>query len=171
MNAFPLANAEIESVDWSRLRECSGFANNVPVALRGLIAARDGATIERCYWQLENHIVVQGNVYESAEYVVPVILAALIDGIEGEAKTSLLELLFQIVAYGTRDEEAGGEASIAARCRDRAREGLWLLYGELGGVHGNAAYEILESIEPNGERLAAVAALYPGVDDAVFRLK
>jgi hypothetical protein len=151
------AEWELQRHPWDALREASGTARNVPQALRKLFAARSPDEAEKAYWQLENHVVVQGQLFESAEHVVPVLLAALLDELPRHVRISVLELLFQIVAGETHDRERElGNASLSERCRQSAREGLWLLYGEW--LHGerDAAGDVIERIERDPGRLAAL---------------
>ena len=156
MSKFPLASAEIERVNWEGLRELNGSAAGVPDALRGLLCAQNNAEAEQFYWKIENHVVVQGRLYEAAEHVIPVLLAALLDGADRETTISVMEIIFQIVAGSTAEEEIErGNSQVVELCHLRAREGLWVIYRELAGGNRDAALEILEHIELDVERLDA----------------
>ena len=74
-----LAICEIGRHSWSLLREASGSANHIPDALRQLVSAKSAADADEAYWRLENHVVVQGQLFSSAEQVVQVLLATLVE--------------------------------------------------------------------------------------------
>jgi hypothetical protein len=157
-----LALTELERKDWSQYRDIRAFlpepitsSEYIPETIRGLFSAQTPEDIDTRYWEIENHAVVQGGTFEVAEHLIPVLIAAL-DDLKGlPARASVLELIFQMVAYGSREPD---NADLTQRCRDRAREGLWDLYRifmEENDNDSEAAAIILEVIETDPERLAA----------------
>jgi hypothetical protein len=121
-----------------------------------LSAATPGEA-DAAYWKLENHVVVQGQLFQAAESVVPVLLAALVEPRPEHVRASVLELLFQILAgHADETEVALSNGGVADACKARAREGLWVLYGELQFGHREAAIECIELIETDPTRLAAL---------------
>ncbi len=140
--------------DWAALRVAGGLADKIPHALERLFRAKTPDEAESAYWGLENCVVVQGQLFEAAEDVVPVLLAALLEPSPSLVRISILELLFQIVSGDSHSEEP--DVALGEKCRLRAREGLWVLYGELKSTHfgwREAAAEIIEVIAPDSRRL------------------
>ncbi len=167
MNDIRLALVELKRKDWTRFRDVRAMvgpehivsSEYVPDAVIGLLGSQSADEAEKFYWQLENHVVVQGQTFEAAEHLVPVLVAALKAEMEQFVRSALLELLFQIVAYGPSQYEIElGNADLTARCRSSAREGVWTFYQlYLNGSAGDseAAFEILKIIETDTERLEA----------------
>ncbi len=148
---------EMNRHSWRDLREASGSAAGIPHALEGMLTADSPNAVDVAYWKLENHVVVQGELFEAAPHVVSVLLAALLDNSPSFIRIGILELLFQIL--GGESHESEGERDLGPKCRDLAREGLWLLYGELGaGLPGQraAALEVLNLVETDRGRLRAI---------------
>jgi hypothetical protein len=122
-------------------------------------SAQSAEEIKERYWQIDNHVVVQGGTFEVAEHLVSVLMASL-DDLKGHAvRGEVLELIFQMVAYGPHSEEVQiGNTDLTERCKNRAREGLWDLYRILLDDDENeseAAAIILEAIETDPARLVA----------------
>jgi hypothetical protein len=157
-----LALTELERKDWSKYRDIRAFlrepitsSDYIPEAIRGLFAAQTAEEIDAWYWKIDNHAVVQGGTFEVAEHLIPVLVAALNELKDLPARPCVLELIFQMVAYGSREPD---NPDLTERCRARAREGLWDLYRifmEENDDHSEAAAIILEVIETDPERLAA----------------
>lgn len=109
----------LDGIPWERLRCQVGYAGHVPGAVRGLLS-NEPAEVEAAYWRLENRVVVQGTLYEAAEYLPAILLEALD---LARHKGSLLELLFQI-----GNGESADDPGMGARCRQAVVSGLerWL---------------------------------------------
>ena len=120
-----LASLELDRHDWNQLQVMGDRSDRVPGSLRGLVFAMDEDEATLYYWELENTVVVQGQLFEAAPAVVSVLLAALAEGVSSEAIGWVLELLFQLVS-GDSDVEAveRGNGSLGDACRNKAREGL-----------------------------------------------
>ncbi|WP_236239993.1 hypothetical protein [Streptomyces sp. CC228A] len=154
-----LAVIEIERVDWASFPILGDRPEAVPESLRRLISAVTEDEAMDAYWGLENVVVVQGQLYGAALPTVPVLLAALLDDLSADARDLVLELLFQIVAGEADEEEAArGNVDLGDRCRAAARQGLWLVYRELGTRRRETAVAVLERIEDDKARLAAYCA-------------
>lgn len=151
-----LARREVDRVDWSALPVMGDRSSEVPASLAGLIGATTREEAKSFYWRLENVVVVQGQLFEAAPAVVSVLMAALSEGVPKPAKLDVLELLFQLVSgESDREARARGNEALGDQCRERAREGLWTLYGEFGGEYEPEARDILGRIETNPDRLAS----------------
>lgn len=156
MNLEMLVELEIQRVDWASIREADGSAVNVPNAIRELLAARSSQEVNQAYWKLENHVVVQGQIFEAAVYTVPVLMAALtLPGRLLCVRIGLMELLFQILKGMPHQEEVDrGLDNLAEQCKGAARCGLWLLYRELFCDAHDAAWELIELLDDNKSRVA-----------------
>lgn len=150
-----IASLEIERLNWPVVRHAYGPASQTPAALKELLAAQTPQECKLAYWKLENYVVVQGQVFEAAEYVVQVIMAALVKPDRPRhVRIDLLELLFQIIhGIPHQQEIERGMADLVERCKDKARQGLWLLYRELLGESHDAAKEIIELLDPDKSRI------------------
>jgi hypothetical protein len=81
-------------VQWSRLSTAHGSAVEVPTALADLVA-EDPNVRERAYWKLDNHVVLQGDLYEAAPFVGMALVEMLARGVD--RKDRLYALLYQLV--------------------------------------------------------------------------
>lgn len=157
MEIDPLVENEIAIHDWGRQMEADGPADRIPDALRELLNASCPDDTVKAYWRLENHVVVQGALFEAAVSTVSVISSALArPQWPTWVMIQLLELLFQIVSGESHvDEVARGVGNLGEQCRGEARKALWLLYAILAsGKQQRAISEILERIEESPRRLA-----------------
>jgi hypothetical protein len=157
-----IARKELERHRWSLLRDACGNADHVATALAKLLDAANPEEAERLYWGVENHVVVQGQIFQAALATVPVLLAALVDPVPRHVRIAALELLYQIVSGQPHHSEiAQGNVSLLNDCREICREGKWLLYREL--VHGerDSARDVLEAIEEHRDRIEAFAGDNP----------
>lgn len=85
---------ELDLVDWESLRTAHGSAAHVPQALKGLMSD-DPSIQEASYWKLDNHIVLQSDLYESAYWVIPFLIEILKSG-QAHVRHRTLDLLFEI---------------------------------------------------------------------------
>lgn len=97
----------IFDVDWSSLEILTGTAEHVPHAILGLLAS-DPEDVRNAYWRLENHIVVQGDLYSAAAPAIEFLEAVALEGVH---KTQILDLMLEIGIGCSPDLE------LAARCR------------------------------------------------------
>jgi hypothetical protein len=155
-----LVEIELRRHDWSSLPVLSwkdDRSGRTADSLMGLLSAENDDDATRSYWKLENVVVVSGELFEAAPAVVSVLLAGLTTPLSTPAKRWVLELLFQLVA-GESEQSAveRGHPDLGARCREAAREGLWLLYGHVGGPYDDEVRQILERIDRGLGRLEAL---------------
>lgn len=151
-----LVELELARIDWPTVGEASGSAAAVPAAVRALLAAATPADVGEPYWELENHVVLQGQLFEAAALVVPALMASLVDERPRHVRISVLDLLFQIVSGEPHFEETErGVFGLTEICRDRAREGLWILYRELLDGERDAARDVIELVETDPDRLSS----------------
>jgi hypothetical protein len=147
---------ELQRTDWSAVREAAGSAEAIPDAIRSLLTAPGPEDVGAPYWELENHVVLQGQLFEAAAVLVPVLLAALADERPRHVRIALLDLLFQIVSGEPHVEEIErGNIDLTEMCRARAREGLWVLYREFLVGERDAARDVIELVETDSARVMA----------------
>ena len=91
----------LHSENWKDLKSVVGIADHVPDAVVKLLS-EDADEVEAAYWKLENHVVVQGDLSESAAYLPKYLEEVLLNA---KYKGSVIELLFQIGNGISLDEE------------------------------------------------------------------
>lgn len=157
-----VVDAVIARYDWRSLQESNGSAVRIPTAFIELLASSGPEASAKAYWKLENHVVVQGALFEASVCVVALIGAALVEPARPKwVRIQLLELLFQIVAGESHsDEVARGAADLGPRCRNEAKKLLWILYGIFqDGELWRAAREIIELIDDDAVLLTTLDRL------------
>lgn len=87
--------------DWKSLKTNVGNAANVPDAILGLLSENEDE-VEKAYWQIDNHVVLQSDLSESARFLPKYLEEAFI---KSKYKGSVLELLFQIGNGASLDKE------------------------------------------------------------------
>jgi hypothetical protein len=147
----PLGELMIESIDWSAYDVAGGPAVGFERALRDLLTSSDIDESSAAWNDIEEQVFSQGTIYSAAEPTVSVVLAALTEDQPSWRSGRMLDLLFFLVS-GT----SATDQSLQARCRDRAREGYWLLarwaLAHQGWVR-DSALETIEKIAPDGVEL------------------
>ena len=142
---------ELERYDWSSISEKAG---KIPEILEELFSAE--CIPEGAYWTYENRVVDEG--FDGAEYLIPILIMSLLDQNTIEIRGTILELLFLTLIDIFNDDEYPPNVEICdpnfiLRCKKKAREGMGILYYELVNGDRDAAFEILELIEEDKERL------------------
>lgn len=132
----------IEDVDWPSFGVPSESGQGLSSALMTLLQSEDAESAEACWSRIENVAFAQETVYRAAEPTVDVVLAALADERPRFIRSWLLEVLFFIVRGGSVEDE-----DLPARCRQRARRGLWLLAREVAATSGPERDLVMETIE------------------------
>lgn len=85
---------QLSSIPWSKLKTASGTAEHVPDALKGLVSP-DESIREKSYWQLDNKVVRQSDLFESAYFVLPFVLTMLRERVP-HGRDIIYELVFEI---------------------------------------------------------------------------
>jgi hypothetical protein len=102
--------------------------------------------------RLEDQVFSQGTIYPAAEPTVSVLLAALTEEQPAWRAGRIADLLFFVVSG-----VSASDPTLPARCRTRAREGLWLLISwalSHDGWSRDNVLEVIEVIAP--ERIASI---------------
>lgn len=138
----------IAAVNWQALEISGGStADDLPAALLALFRSATSAEAEQVWWKsFENKVFAQNTIYGAAEATINVLLAALADERPQHVRVLILELLFFLLNGGSDDDP-----TLAERCRDQARLGLWLLAREArvsSGLAQEDALEVIEIIDP-----------------------
>lgn len=93
---------QLNEVNWSSLYTAHGTAEHIPIALNALASAHNADQLLDAYWKLDNYIVLQGTLYESAYFAVPYILQILFSSQWSQLRVAAYDLLIEI-ARGVPD--------------------------------------------------------------------
>ncbi|SMF41371.1 hypothetical protein [Pseudobacteriovorax antillogorgiicola] len=158
----------IEKIDWSNLKTASGTASEVPRAIRDLTSV-DSKTRERAYWQLDNHVVLQSDLYESAYFVVP-FLIEILDSKIIDGREYVYDLLFEIAnGYAPEDEICvydGCKIYIKQGTRDRVVAGIETYMKEILDTSSNCRSKALELVVSLKEKFRTIV---PELQEAIAR--
>ncbi|MDP5208574.1 hypothetical protein [Microbulbifer sp. 2205BS26-8] len=152
---------KIDSVNWEQLQQAHGNAEHVPSAIKNLIS-EDAKTREASYWQLDNHIVLQSDLYEASFYAIPFLIEIL------QSDTSLgrdyvYDLLFEI-ANGHAAQELkcsydGQELGLREACRVSIIDFLPVFLSEVADLNSSCreqALDLLMSLSEAKEKIVPV---------------
>lgn len=103
---MPTLEQELSQIPWGEKSVASGKADKVPQALLGLISP-DEAVRNRSYWQLDNEVVLQSDLYEAAYFVIPVLIEFLSEKVP-HGRERIYDLLYEV---------ANGDAPRSVTCR------------------------------------------------------
>ena len=163
------------AVPWHQLRDDVGTAEGVPGAIRDLLNATSAEDAERAYWRLDNRVVVQGQLFEAAPWVVGPLLVGLTRPRPAFVREQVANLLVEIACGGPHESEPVDADGVAldARCQAELRRGLSLFYALVDDpvpMVRLGALDLLDAVEDNRERMAiAVARLVNDADVRVAR--
>jgi hypothetical protein len=86
----------IGNIRWQDIEALQGHCANVPTAIRSL-QSDDPKIREAAYWDLDNHVVVQGGLFEGAFFVIPFLLN-IVRSKSKNGHVETLDLLIEIAA-------------------------------------------------------------------------
>ncbi len=95
-------NNALNSIDWCKINGQMQNCSNIPKDIMNLMS-ENMSVRQKAYWNLDNHIVVQGTLFEGAFYIIPFLLHYINDK-NNCGKTEFYELLYEI-ANGWSDEK------------------------------------------------------------------
>lgn len=138
----------IAAVNWPSLELLGGrTADDLPAALLALFRSTTETEAEQVWSKsFENKVFAQNTISGAAEATINVLLAALADERPQHVRGWILELLFFLLNGGSEEDP-----TLAERCREQARLGLWLLAREArvsSGLEQEDALEVIEIIDP-----------------------
>jgi hypothetical protein len=109
---------ESERYDWSRLAAVGGrTADDVPRALEDLRAAVTDEAASEAYWRIDNVVVVQGRVLQSAAPTAACAVTLVASAASVFSRTRLLELLEQLSGADSVEGDPGIRGAIIAEIR------------------------------------------------------
>lgn len=160
----------IDKIEWEKLRQADGFATNVPSALRGLVS--DDPEVQRAsYWKLDNHVVLQSDLFEAAYYVIPYLLE-IVKMDQFIEKKYVYDLLYEIANGYAPDESLcvidGQSVPLKTACRKAVSEGIDLYFSELKdntSPNRDKALELLVSLAKTE------STILPALKDVLAREK
>ena len=164
----------ISQVDWNRIKQASGNASHVPEAVKGLVSD-DHSIREAAYWKLDNHIVLQSDLYEAAYYVIPFLLEILRSDVQ-QGRDYVYDLLFEI-ANGCAPEEvmctySGREIELTDACRMAVSDEFELYLLEVSNKSSSCrekALELLVSVSDGiGDIKTSLSGLLLSESDSEF---
>jgi len=146
---------DLHAIAWSEKAVASGKADKVPQALVGLLSP-DEKVRDRSYWQLDNEVVLQSDLYEAAYFVIPF----LIDSLKATVpfgRERIYDLLYEI-AHGDAPSTTvcrtneGDIVPLNQACAGELKKGLALFLRDT--TDGNPAIrekakELLELLDGN----------------------
>ncbi|MFD9390468.1 hypothetical protein ACFWBB_06920 [Streptomyces sp. NPDC060000] len=144
---------ELRRHDWSALRcSCGQSGAHLTESFRRLLDARSAQ--ETIGHTLENHLEVQSMLFEVAPHAVPVILTALGEQLHDSVRGHFLGMLEYLVAGEShRSEIEAGRPVLEEECVAAVHEGISVLYAQAVSGHAEAAFDILEFVDEDDERL------------------
>jgi hypothetical protein len=146
---------ELSRVTWADLTVTDGPATAVPDALLRLSKTRTLEEGWKVYWELDNTIVVQGNLFGAAEAVTPFLVGLAIEH-DDHRRLLALELLIQLVSGTSHPLEVErGNYDLEERCRERAKTGLEFFYSLLEEPTEDMrdrAVELIGAVEDDARR-------------------
>lgn len=151
-----------EVPDWSGLRSVVGGAEFVPSAVARMVHATTAEDASSAYWELDNRVVVQGQLFEAAVWAVRAVCAAICEGeptVFGLGRA--LDLLVEI-AVGEPDESelALGNADLGILCREEIGQHLRCFRGFAASEDDRtllAVLDLLDIVEVDRKELREVA--------------
>jgi hypothetical protein len=142
----------IAEVNWHALEIIQGrTADDLPAALLALFRCTTEDEARQAWWRLENRVFAQNTLYGAAEQTMYVVMAALADDRPRLVRNWIIELV-RFMLNGESDDDP----TLAERCRDQARQGLWLLAQEArvtSGLVREPVLEVMEIIDPQRAKL------------------
>lgn len=118
---------ELKRIPWEKLEVCQGFATNVPDFLSKMVFAETEEAGQKAFNGLDNNVILQGGLYEAAEYLVPFLISGLIIGTP-IGKWLCLDFITEIAgAYPLKTGVVNG-ITLTERCREAVRKGIPFYY-------------------------------------------
>ena len=166
-----IAEKYLHAIPWSQKSVASGKADHVPRALEGLISS-DEKLRERSYWQLDNEVVLQSDLYEAAYFVIPFLIQCLREGVP-HGRDRIYDLLTEIgggCAPSTRlcVTREGDSVPLQAACVRELLKGFRMFLRDTADQDARIATKARELVQLVAGRAANSGE--PEVDDLDFHL-
>ena len=151
---YQAARIELDRIDWAAYRTPPGAGPTVPEVFARLFDA--DTPDDAVGYSLEQKLEVQSMVFEVALPAVGVMLAALADRPPVWLESELLDALHCVIMGEPHHTEAAlGNDSLVEQCVERARHGIWVLYGNLSRSNADWFLDILGEADPDAARVEA----------------
>ena len=136
----------INKINWRELRQAHGDSTHIPNALHDLISGNPQKE-EDAYWKLDNHVVLQGDLYEAAFHILPFLYEVLESEVTS-GRERIYDLLFEI-ANGYEAQEVscelnGENLSLTEACRKSIVQQKELYIAEVSDHTSNYRSKALE---------------------------
>ena len=161
---------EIDKIPWSHLKVIEGSTSNIPSAINGLISD-DIDKREKSYWQLDNHVVVQSDLYESAFYVIP-FLVEILNSHYQNGRDKVYALLYEIgngyPIDNSKINYEGGKLDLRHACRKDIAKHYKIYLSEIVNRESNfriLGLELIVSLDDNINNLIPLLAEILDFDD------
>jgi hypothetical protein len=124
----------VSKVDWQLLKTSYGSAAHVPEAIYRIYTSKKDSVRDDNYWMLDNYIVCQRDLYESAYWALDLVFWVL-ERKDGEGKGLLLDLILEIGLSGTKDTIIidGEETDLLKACGAK----IWEKRSLISGIYIN----------------------------------
>ena len=150
------------TIDWAALRTAHGNAAHVPDALARLRSDVDD-TRKAAYWQLDNHVVLQGNLFEAAPFVADELIRMLDGELSDATKSLVYRLLFEIRNGYASDTTTvirdGRSVLLREACHQVVGDALSLYRSDLTTADVGVRREVIDLLASMEDRRDEVAAL------------
>lgn len=142
----------LDEFEWEAYGTCAGPGSpELPGRLLKFINSESPDEARLTWLTIENVAFAQNTIYESAEPVVEVLVAALSDERPEWTQMWILELLRFILIGGNPEDP-----TLIERCYERARRAIWLLASLAHSVtkdNRETVLEVLDLIDPERAQL------------------
>lgn len=164
-------------IAWEKLEQAHGDASHIPKALDELISRNPRKRIN-AYWSIDNHVVLQSDLYQAALIVAPVLIEMLKEPETLHGRDLIYDLLYEIGNGWAPESEKylnihNELVPLKTGCREEVIKGLAIYLEEIKNIKSKArskALELLVSFEEAGEKvLPELKNLVPGETDIDFK--
>jgi len=141
---------QLADIRWHLLKTASGSASHIPNALQGLISPNPSVQ-EKSYWQLDNHVVRQADLFESAYFVMPFLLAMLREHAP-HGRALIYDLIFEI-AHGYAPDSvlvntfAGNEIPLKEACFQEVIKGIDIFRQDVNNPDSKVRKNVADLLE------------------------
>lgn len=146
--------SEIDKINWTLLKQAHGESSHVPKAIKGLVSPNPKEQ-EDSYWKLDNYVVLQGDLYQAAFYVIP-FLIEILKSTSFNGRKYVYDLLFEI-ANGYAVEEVlcnynGKDYPLTEVCKKSIADNFKIFLAEVANQSSDFredALDLLITLEKN----------------------
>lgn len=163
----------LDDIPWASLRTAHGTADSIPAAIRGLAGATTEADADRWYWKLDNHVVLQGSLYEAAYAVIPFMIAILESPTPESTRACAYDLLVEIASGVVGDPSndrtvtvSGATEPLEKACHERIASARDRYIADLRGNEATVRRKALDLVVSLDDDPAMIRELLQAIDPA-----